>query len=120
MSEVFAQYNYLNTSEYHEKPLPSYMSSMTTFADHDLQILNSAQPLLIEQFSAKNNSSDKAFMITNAENPGTAQTTTVSFTVSANKTVTAYYNGQATTLQAQDGVYTLSLKPGAGAFVTVQ
>lgn len=120
MSSVFAQYHYLNTSAYHTKLLPAYMAGMTPFSDSDLQILNSEQPLLIGQFSAKSNSSGKAFMITNAENPGTAQTTTVSFTVSANKTVTAYYNGQATTLQVQDGVYTLSLKPGAGAFVTVQ
>lgn len=79
--------------------------------------------VLIGNFAEKNNGTGRAAMIVNVTDPfdeSEAATVTVSFRVEAGKKVTVYTGGTASEPEATDGVYTVTLTSGNGAFVTVE
>jgi len=119
LSDVYVNYKSLGAFA-HNAGNKDYLTMSKPYTEFDaISDIQCNESLLIGCFeSAKNNS--KAFTVVNMSDLANDTSATVSFKAQGAKTVTVYNNATATQLTAENGVYTLTLDSGAGAFVTVE
>ena len=118
-SEEFSMYNYKNTYTYRKGTVPEYVKYIEAYSGSDLKSISSNTSLLIGLFEAKQGNG-KAFLIANASDVSGLTYATVSFEIPNAKNVTAFVDGQKMTLTKSGSLYQISLKPGAGAYLTVE
>lgn len=119
ISDVYIQYK--NLGAFVENSDYLWMSNEYNVADTAFNEIKCDSPLLFGYFK-KEVGTGNAFTVVNLTdfegNDGTS--TTLKFKLDdMSRTVTSYYGGEPKVLTAQDGYYSITLKLGDGAFVTI-
>lgn len=119
ISQIYATYAYQNTSAYKTNDSPAYLNNVNSFSSQTMSILNSNTSLLIGSFE-KENGEHKAYMLTNAGEPSEKQSATVTFSIPDTTNITIYNDGICEDMQSQNGIYTITIKPCSGTFITIK
>ena len=124
LSEVFPRYLWRDAACFRAGESTGYAADMavtlTASYENWLTDLASDTDLLIGLFEEANTDGQAFMLVNNCEITSNASTT-VTFRLPGAASVTAYVGTSVTTLTPDaDGLYTLTLEPGQGGFVTVE
>ncbi|MBE6688339.1 MAG: S-layer homology domain-containing protein [Ruminococcaceae bacterium] len=118
LSDIYCSYDNIGAFNHNCTDATPYLKMTNPVSFPAISKINSQSPLLIGCFEAKEGDG-KAFTLVNMNELLENKSADVSFKISGYTKVTAYLKGEPAVLTANDGMYSISLEPGEGVFITL-